>query len=96
LRWRRQCGLYFPGHCRSDNRGHPHAPSTIYGTPVSYDGNGNTLSYDVDGAGPLLPRSFTYDGENRPLAIAQNGNVTTMSYGPDGERTSKSFGAATT
>lgn len=47
----------------------PHAPTSICGTPVSYDANGNTLSYDVDGAGPQLPRAFTYDLENRPLII---------------------------
>jgi RHS repeat-associated protein len=71
--------------------GHPHAPNTICGTTVTYDANGNTTSYDVDGAGPLLPRSFGYDGENRPISITQNGLTTAMSYGPDGERASKSF-----
>jgi YD repeat-containing protein len=45
----------------------------------------------VDGAGPLLPRSFAYDGENRPISITQNGLTTAMAYGPDGERASKSF-----
>jgi hypothetical protein len=50
--------------------GHPHAPSSICGTPVTYDANGNTLSYDVDGtAGIIDPRNFIYDGENRPIAI---------------------------
>jgi RHS repeat-associated protein len=63
---------------------------------VSYDANGNTLGYDVDGAGPLQPRSFSYDGENRPLTITQNGNVSSFSYGPDGARATKSFGAAST
>jgi YD repeat-containing protein len=56
---------------------------------VSYDGNGNTLSYDVDGARPLQARSFSYDGENRPLTITQNGNVSSFSYGPDGARAAK-------
>jgi RHS repeat-associated protein len=70
---------------------HPHAPNSICGTAVTYDANGNTLSYDVDGAGPLLPRSFVYDGENRPITVTQNGLTTLMSYGPDGERASKSF-----
>jgi RHS repeat-associated protein len=69
----------------------PHAPTSICGTPVTYDANGNTTNYDVDGAGPLLPRSFTYDGENRPLTITQNTTTTSMAYGPDGERSSKSF-----
>jgi RHS repeat-associated protein len=71
--------------------GHPHAPNSICGTAVTYDANGNTLSYDVDGAGPLLPRSFAYDGENRPLTVTQNGLTTAMTYGPDGERAAKSF-----
>lgn len=62
----------------------------------NYDANGNTLSYDADGAGPLPPRAFSYDGENRPLTITQNGNVSSFSYGPDGARASKIFGSATT
>ena len=62
-------------------------------SPVTYDNNGNTLTYDVDGAGPLLPRSFTYDGENRPAAITQNGNTTSFTYGPDGERAGKVYGS---
>jgi hypothetical protein len=32
--------------------GRPHGPTHICGTPVSYDANGNTLSYDVYCAGP--------------------------------------------
>jgi YD repeat-containing protein len=28
----------------------PHAPTSICGVPVTYDANGNTLSYDIDGA----------------------------------------------
>ena len=74
--------------------GHPHAPNTICGIPVTYDAGGNTTSYDVDGTGPLLPRSFAYDGENRPLTITQNGNTTAVAYGTDGERASKSFNGA--
>ena len=74
--------------------GHPHAPNTICGTPVTYDAGGNTTSYDVDGTGPLLPRNFAYDGENRPLTVTQNGNTTAMAYGTDGERASKSFNGA--
>jgi RHS repeat-associated protein len=74
---------------------HPHAPNSICGTPVTYDANGNTVNYDVDGAGPLLPRSFAYDGENRPTSVTQNGNTTSMAYGPDGERSSKSFNGST-
>jgi RHS repeat-associated protein len=75
---------------------HPHAPNSICGTAVSYDANGNTLSYDVDGSGSRLPRSLTYDGENRPLTITRNGLVATMAYGPDGERITKAWNGATT
>jgi RHS repeat-associated protein len=45
----------------------------------------------VDGAGPKLPRSFAYDGENHPLAITQNGNVSAFTYAADGERAGKTF-----
>ena len=69
----------------------PHAPTSICGSPVSYDANGNTLGYDSDGAGAGSPRSLAWDGENRPIAITRNGNVATFSYGPDGERASKAF-----
>jgi YD repeat-containing protein len=44
----------------------PHAPTSICGSPVSYDANGNTLSYDVDGAGPLAARTLVYDGGEPP------------------------------
>ena len=74
----------------------PHAPTSICGTAVSYDANGNTLSYDADGAGAIQARTFSYDGENRPLTITQNGNISSFSYGPDGARSSKTFGSATT
>jgi RHS repeat-associated protein len=72
---------------------HPHAPNSICGSAVAYDANGNTTGYDLDGAGPLTPRYVIYDAENRPLAVYQNNSVTTMAYGPDGERAAKSFGA---
>jgi RHS repeat-associated protein len=93
------CGVYpanitYPAQGLTSVR--PHAPASICGTQVAnqvtYDAAGNTLTYDVDGAGPIQPRSFTYDGENRPLTITQNGNVTKFAYGPDGERAGKSFG----
>ena len=67
----------------------PHAPISICGSAVTYDANGNTTSYDVDGAGPMLPRSFTYDGENRSISITQNANTTSFTYAPDGERAGK-------
>jgi RHS repeat-associated protein len=74
----------------------PHAPASICGVAVTYDANGNTLSYDVDGtAGPIAPRTITYDGENRPLTVTQNSNVTSFVYAPDGERAGKSFGGNT-
>jgi RHS repeat-associated protein len=74
----------------------PHAPTSICGSPVIYDLNGNIMSYDVDGsAGPIAARSFVYDGENRPLTVTQSGSVTRFAYGPDGSRTLKVLGAAT-
>ena len=74
----------------------PHAPTSICGTAVSYDGNGNTLSYDVDGARPQALRSFVYDLENRPVVITRGGVPAVMAYGPDGERVSKSFNGSIT
>jgi hypothetical protein len=74
----------------------PHAPTSICGVSVSYDANGNTTSYDSDGTGPKLARSFIYHGENRPLSITATGATTTFEYGPDGERVKKTLGANTT
>jgi RHS repeat-associated protein len=61
----------------------------VFNTPVTYDANGNTLTYDVDGAGPLTSRTLTYDLENRPLTVLRNGVAAVMGYGPDGERNFK-------
>ncbi len=76
----------------------PHAPTSICGAAVTYDLNGNTTSYDVDGSGPLTKpvRTLTYDLENRVIAVSRGGVVTTFAYGPDGERVSKTFGSAKT
>jgi YD repeat-containing protein len=61
-----------PGQALST--GHPHGPKKICGKNVTYDANGNALSYDVDGDAGLSPaRSFLYDGENRPLASLRPG-----------------------
>jgi RHS repeat-associated protein len=69
----------------------PHAPTSICGTAVIYDANGNTLAYDVDGAGPEPSRALAYDLENRPLVITRNGLASSFAYGSDGERVSKSW-----
>ncbi len=78
----------------------PHAPTSICGTPVTYDANGNTLTYDADGSAlgsTIQPRSFAYDLENRPLTITWgSAPVASMAYGPDGERLSKAYNGATT
>ena len=58
------------------------------------DANGNTTYYDADGAGPIQPRAFTYDGENRPTAITANSKTIDFDYGPDGERIRKRDAAA--
>lgn len=65
----------------------PHGPKSICGVAVTYDANGNTLTYDGDGAGPVQPRSLTYDLENRPASVRLGTAVaSTFGYGPDGER----------
>jgi RHS repeat-associated protein len=69
----------------------PHAPVSICGTPVTYDANGNTLSYDPDGPGPIAARKLAYDGENRPVSVTAGGSTTSFDYGPDGERAGKSY-----
>jgi hypothetical protein len=63
---------------------------------VTYDANGNALSYDVDGAGPQAPRSLAYDLENRPLVISRSGVPASFEYGADSERLFKAgdFGEA--
>ncbi len=53
---------------------------------ITYDANGNTLSYNPDGVGN---RVFTYDPENRPLSLTLNSNTTSFTYDPEGERASK-------
>ena len=70
---------------------HKHAPNTICGGTVNYDGNGNTLAYDSDGSGPKPSRALVYDGENRPIAVTKGGVTTVFQYGPDGERTKRSY-----
>jgi hypothetical protein len=44
---------------------------------------GNTLTYDGDSTGTTVqPRSFTYDGENRPVSVSVGGAApTTWDYG---------------
>jgi RHS repeat-associated protein len=76
----------------------PHAPTSICSTAVIYDSNGNITGYDADGSAntAIAARNLVYDLENRPLTVTQNGNVTAMAYGPDGERVSKSYGSTTT
>ena len=69
----------------------PHARVSICGAPASYDANGNTLSYAPDGPGPLERRSIDYDGENRPVSVTAYGSAASFDYGPDGERSGKSF-----
>jgi RHS repeat-associated protein len=74
----------------------PHAPVSICGTAVSYDQNGNTTGYDIDGATGDTPRTLVYDGENRPLIILKNGTASVMVYGSDTERAAKTTGQSTT
>jgi RHS repeat-associated protein len=74
----------------------PHAPTSICNVPVTYDANGNTTLYDVDGAGAKAPRKLVYDLENRIIAVERGGIVTSFAYGPDGERVAKSSGTSKT
>jgi hypothetical protein len=45
----------------------------ICGEPVSNDANGNTLSCDPDGPGPIDCRTIAHDGENRPITNRRAG-----------------------
>ncbi len=68
----------------------PHAPNAMCGNVPSYDANGNTLTYDADGAGTTAPsRTIHYDGENRPLLMFAGTTAAIFTYGPDGERSMK-------
>jgi RHS repeat-associated protein len=69
----------------------PHAPTSVCGTAITYDGNGNTVDYDVDGTGSLAPRQIAYDLENRPVVV-RGSKTAVFAYGPDGERAIK-YGA---
>ena len=61
--------------------GHPHGPTSICGTAVTYDADGNMTAYDPDGAaGPISARSLAYDLENRPVSLTQNGNTALSSF----------------
>jgi RHS repeat-associated protein len=70
----------------------PHAPLGMCNAGFTYDANGNTLSYDPDGPdnNAIQPRSFVYDGENRPISITSQGQTTAFEYGVDGSRVLKS------
>ena len=70
--------LIFPSQGATAVR--PHTPTSICGSSVSYDAVGNMLSYDVDGAGVIQPRTIAYDLESRPVSVTQNGNVTRFAY----------------
>ena len=56
----------------------PHAPVRIGDETLTYDGNGNLVSFGAKG--------YTWDGENRLQSV--NGSVF-FAYGPDGERIAK-------
>ncbi|MCZ8182433.1 MAG: hypothetical protein O9322_05640 [Beijerinckiaceae bacterium] len=57
-----------------------HQHTTLPHEVLTYDANGNMLT----GRG----RSYTWDGENRPVEIvnSNNGRTSRFTYGPDGER----------
>lgn len=68
---------------------HPHAVTGAGGNTYTYDANGNMTS----GGGRTL---LTYDHENRPLLIINNGTVTAFQYDGDGGRVKKTVGGQTT
>ncbi len=63
---------------------HPHAPLTAGSKAFAYNANGDITS---DGS-----RTFAYDGENRPANVSG----TLYTYGPDGERISKTTSTGVT
>ncbi len=63
----------------------PHAPVRIGDETLTYDGNGNLLSFGA--------KSYKWDGENRLQSV--NGSVF-FAYGPDGERIAKRDASGTT
>jgi RHS repeat-associated protein len=82
--------MVYPAQGPTANR--PHAPTSVCGTAITYDGNGNTVDYDVDGTGSLAPRQIAYDLENRPVVV-RGSKTAVFAYGPDGERAIK-YGAS--
>ena len=68
----------------------PHAPhriNTIGSDPtfVTYDANGNTIGYTINGQA----RSIAYDGENIPYSVTTGGTLTSFTTGADGARLRK-------
>jgi YD repeat-containing protein len=82
------------GRAGDAGAGGPHAPSAICSVGITYDKNGNTLSYDNDGSAGQPPLNLVYDGENRPVTVSRAGVTTTYAYGPDGERVRKGTASA--
>jgi len=66
----------------------PHAVTSAGGNTYSYDANGNMIG----GAG----RTITYDGENRPIQVQANNQITTILYDGDGGRVKKTIDGTTT
>lgn len=57
----------------------PHAPASVAGEVFAYDANGN-MTDGFDG------KVMSYDGENRPLTVSNDGNTTEYVYAADGSR----------
>ena len=57
---------------------HPHAPDTICGSAVTYDANGNTLSYRAGG----VTKTLAWDAENRLASVTTPGLAETCATGP--------------
>lgn len=80
----------------------PHAVQTAGGSGnvYSYDDNGNmTSGPSYDASGNLISataRTFTYDMENRPTTIVNNGVQVTMAYDYKGSRVKRMAAGVTT
>jgi RHS repeat-associated protein len=83
----------FTSPCQAASSGQPHSVLTAGSWTFGYDANGNQTSRIT---GVTQDRTIGYDGDNRPVTVAANGNAVTYLYGPDGGRLKKVVGSNTT
>ena len=56
-----------------------HAPTQVGIHSLALDANGSMLT-------GLFGKTMAYDGENRPVSVSHQGDTTSYTYGPDGQR----------